>query len=82
MTKFLVDSAGEDIEEMDDEEMVDTPPVTSSDTLVKKVCTSPYCIIRIVSHWISSMTLYVYILQLKYIRDTIISRMNVVCMYI
>ena len=36
---LVIDSTGEGIEEMDEEEKVDTLPVTSSDNLVKKVRT-------------------------------------------
>ena len=36
---LVIDSTGEDIEEMDEDEKVDTLPVTSSDNLVKKVRT-------------------------------------------
>lgn len=43
---MYIDSAGEDVEGMDEEEKVDTLPATSSDNLIKKViyvCTSPDC---------------------------------------
>ena len=43
---LVIDSTGEDIEEMDEEEKVDTLPVTSSDNLVKKVRT--YYVYKIV----------------------------------